>query len=119
MQLKLIIIGLLVSTALGYFYYSQTKIQNLTALNAQLTQQNEQYKLAVSELEAAMRRQAELTTQFDNQAREAKKLATEALNALDNHNLELLSFAKPKLIEKRINSATSKLFEEIENEINN
>ncbi len=119
MYIKFIILGLVVSACVGYFYYSQTKIQNLTALNAQLTQQNEQYKLAVSELESAMRKQAELTAQFDTQAREAKKLAAEALNALDNHNLELLSFAKPKLVERRINSATSSVFKEIENEINN
>lgn len=119
MYIKFIILGLLVATCVGYFYYSQTSIRSLTALNAQLTQQNEQYKLAVSELEIAMRRQAELAAQYDTQAREAKQLAAEALNAINTHNLELLSFAKPKLIETRINNATTKLLEEIENEINN
>lgn len=119
MQLKLILIGLLISSALGYFYYSQSKIQNLTTLNAQLSQQNEQYKLAVSELEGAMRRQSQLASQYSEQAREAKNLANEALAAIDNNNLELLSFSKPGLVERRVNSATKKLFEGIENEVNN
>lgn len=119
MQLKLILIGLLITSALGYFYYSQTKIEKLTALNAQLTQQNEQYKLAVSELENAMRKQSEMAIQYSEQAREAQSLANEALAAIDDNNLELLSFSKPGLIERRINSATKKLFEGIENEINN
>ena len=119
MQLKLILIGLLITSALGYFYYSHTKIEKLTALNAQLTQQNEQYKLAVSELENAMRKQSEMAIQYSEQAREAQSLANEALAAIDDNNLELLSFSKPGLIERRINSATKKLFEGIENEINN
>ncbi len=119
MQLKLIIIGLLVSAAVGYFYYTQNKIQYLTAQNAQLTQQNEQYKLAVSELESAMRRQSQLTAQYSEESRAAQKLANEALNAIDDNNLELLSFSKPGLVERRVNSATKKLFEGIENEVNN
>lgn len=119
MQFKLIIIALLVSSALGYFYYSQNKIQNLTALNAQLAQQNEQYKLAVTELENAMRKQSEMAIQYSEQAREAQSLANEALAAIDDNNLELLSFSKPGLVERRVNSATKKLFEGIENEVNN
>lgn len=119
MQLKLILIGLLLTSAVGYFYYTQNKIQYLTAQNAQLIQQNEQYKLAVAELENAMRKQSELSVQYNEQARAAQKLANEALSAIDDNNLELLSFAKPTLVERRINSATKKLFEGIENEINN
>lgn len=119
MQLKLIIIGLLISAALGYFFYSQNKIEKLTTINAQLVQQNEQYKLAVNELQTAMKRQSELSVQYSEEARQAKSLANEALAAIDNNNLELLSFSKPQLIERRINSATKKLFEGIENEINN
>lgn len=119
MQLKLILIGLLLTSAVGYFYYTQNKIQYLTAQNAQLVQQNEQYKLDVAELETAMRKQSELSIQYNEQARAAQNLANEALSAIDNNNLELLSFAKPGLVEKRINSATKKLFEGVENEINN
>ena len=119
MQLKLIIIGLLVSAAVGYFYYTQNKIQSLTALNAQLIQQNEQYKLAVSELEGAMRRQSQMAAQYSEESREAQKLANEALASIDDNNLELLSFSKPGLVERRVNSATKKLFEGIENEVNN
>lgn len=119
MQLKLILIGFLVTSAIGYFYYSQNKIQSLTTLNAQLVQQNEQYKLALLEVESAMRKQSQMASQYSEQARTAQLLANEALSAIDNNNLELLSFAKPGLIEKRINDATKKLFEGIENEINN
>ena len=66
-----------------------------------------------------MKRQSELSVQYSEEARQAKSLANEALAAIDNNNLELLSFSKPQLVERRINSATKKLFEGIENEINN
>lgn len=119
MQLKILILVLLISSAVGYFYYTQNKIQSLTAQNAKVIQQNEQYKLAVNDLQNALRRQSEASMQLDRQAREAQALADEALSAINENNLELLSYSKPGLVERRINSATKKLFEGIENEINN
>jgi len=119
MYLKIIIIGLLVSGCVGYFYYSQSKTLALTASNAKLAQQQKQYELAVSELESAMRKQAELARTLNEDALKAKALANEALAVIDKHNLEFLSFAKPELIEKRVNNATSRVFKDIEDEINN
>lgn len=119
MYMKFIIFGLIVSSCIGYFYYSQHKIESLVANNSQLIQQNEQYKLAVSELTVAMEKQKQLASQFNEEARAAKQLANEALEVLDKHNLEFLSYAKPDLIQKRINGATNKVFKDIQNEINN
>jgi hypothetical protein len=119
MYLKLMIVGILISCCLAYFYYSQSKIEDLVASNAKLVQQQQQYEIAVSELENAMRRQAQLTKKLNEDSIAAKRLANEALAAIDKHNLEFLSFAKPELIEKRINNATNKVFKDIEDAINN
>jgi Tfp pilus assembly protein PilO len=119
MYLKIILLALLLSGIAGYFYYSQSRIEQLNAVNAQQAQINEQYKIAVDELQKAMKIQKQLSEQYDEESRKAKQLASEALEAMNEHNLELLSYAKPKLIEKRINTATEQLFREIENEINN
>jgi hypothetical protein len=119
MYLKIIIIGLVLFGSVGYFYYSQSQISSLIEDKAILTQKQEQYKLGIKELESAIRKQAELTRTLNEDALKAKALANEALAVIDNHNLEFLSFAKPELIEKRINSATSKVFKDIEDEINN
>jgi formyltetrahydrofolate synthetase len=119
MYLKLTILLLFLSGAVGYFYYSQSKIEQLTALNAQVLQKNEQYKIAVDELERTMRLQKQLSEQYNEESRKSKQLANEALAVINEHNLELLSYVKPKLIERRVNRSTEQLFREIENEINN
>jgi hypothetical protein len=111
--------GILVASSLGYFYYSQSQIKFLSADNARLTQIEEQYKVSVSELENVMRKQAQLLRTLNEDSIRAKLLANEALAAIEKHDLEFLSFAKPELIQKRINNATSKVFKDIENEINN
>jgi hypothetical protein len=118
MYLRIIIFVLLVSGAVGYFYYSQNKMQQLAERASRIEQQNEQYKLAISELQSAMARQRLLSEQYSEEARRAQALANEAMAVFDRHNLEFLSYAKPNLIEKRINDATDRLFREIENEIN-
>jgi Tfp pilus assembly PilM family ATPase len=119
MYLRIIIIGLLLSGIIGYFYYSQSEISSLIEDRAILTQKQEQYKLGIKELESAIRKQAELTRTLNEDALKAKALANEALAVIDKHNLEFLSFAKPELIEKRVNNATSRVFKDIEDEINN
>lgn len=119
MYLKITIIGLLLLGSVGYFYYSQSQISSLVEDKAILTQKEVQYKLGIKELESAMRKQAELTRTLNEEALKAKALANEALAVIEKHNLEFLSFAKPELIEKRINNATSKVFKDIEYEINN
>lgn len=119
MYLKVIAVIVLISICVGYFYYSQSQISSLIEDKAILTQKQEQYKLGIKELESAMRKQAELTRTLNEDALKARTLANEALAVIDNHNLEFLSFAKPELIERRINNATSKVFKDIEDAINN
>ena len=46
--------------------------------------------------------------------REAEKYKDEITEKLQKHNLTRLSAAKPGLIEKRVNEATSKIFKELE-----
>ena len=46
--------------------------------------------------------------------REAEKYKDEITETLRKHNLTRLSAAKPGLIEKRVNEATSKIFKELE-----
>ena len=46
--------------------------------------------------------------------KEAEKYKDELLNKFQRHDLSLLSLKKPGLIEKRVNNATKKVFDDIE-----
>lgn len=119
MYLKLLAVILLGVSCVGYFYYSQSEISSLVADKARLEQKQEQYKLSIAELQSAMRKQAQTLRELNEESMKARLLANEALAVIDKHDLEFLSFAKPELIEKRINNATRQVFKDIEDAINN
>ena len=55
-----------------------------------------------------------INDQLNNKLKKAEEYKDELTKKLNEHNLTKLSTAKPGLIEKRVNDATTKIFKELE-----
>ena len=113
------VIFLLILGAGGYFVYDRIQalrenIQilktNAEVMNNSLKESNETIVQMQRNAEAIEQQISELNTGL----REAEKYKDEITEKLQKHNLTRLSAAKPGLIEKRVNEATSKIFKELE-----
>ena len=113
------VIFLLILGACGYFVYDRIQalrenIQilktNAEVMNNSLKESNETIVQMQRNAEAIEQQISELNTGL----REAEKYKDEITEKLQKHNLTRLSAAKPGLIEKRVNEATSKIFKELE-----
>ena len=113
------VIFLLILGAGGYFVYERIQslrenVQilktNAEVMNNSLNESNETIIQMQRNAEAIEQQISELNTGL----REAEKYKDEITEKLQKHNLTRLSAAKPGLIEKRVNEATSKIFKELE-----
>ena len=68
----------------------------------------------LDQLKADMARQTKLTNELNSKLKQAETYAKELRSKLIRHDLEALAIAKPGLIEKRMNDATKKVFNDIE-----
>lgn len=101
----------------GAWYYYTTTQERLEELSAENEKKDGQLERIRSELAQtksnfaiAQRRQEQLQVE----AREAEEYSKEIQQLLRNHDLTRLSYAKPGLIESRVNNATREIFNEIE-----
>ena len=113
------VIFLLILGASGYFVYDRIQAlrenvqilkTNAEVMNNSLKESNETIVQMQRNAEAIEQQISELNTGL----REAEKYKDEITEKLQKHNLTRLSAAKPGLIEKRVNEATSKIFKELE-----
>ena len=113
------VIFLLILGAGGYFVYERIQAlrenvqilkTNAEVMNNSLKESNETIVQMQRNAEAIEQQISELNTGL----REAEKYKDEITEKLQKHNLTRLSAAKPGLIEKRVNEATSKIFKELE-----
>ena len=113
------VIFLLILGASGYFIYEriQTLRENVQVLKTNTEMMNKSLEESTETI-YQMQRNAEAIEQqiseLNTGLREAEKYKDEITETLRKHNLTRLSAAKPGLIEKRVNEATSKIFKELE-----
>ena len=113
----LIIAGIMALIAGGfyvYFKWSQNEIAKLAANNARLEMAVQEQKKTIEEMVTFQRKQAKDLVDLQNDLNESRKYGNQLEEKLTKHDLEMLARKKPGLIEKRINDATKKVFEEIE-----
>ena len=117
------VIILALGGAAGWFYQQN---QILEANNATLKGNVVQLESAVEEQKAAMaavkesfEQQAKALTNLQSKNREINAEKDRYMSIFARHNLDKLALAKPGLITNRTNSATKKIFEEIENDSKN
>lgn len=111
---SLIGIGVAASLAVGYFLYSQSKIEQLKEQNTQLIEVNLSNQEAINRLEKNIANIYELNSELRKGLSESEAYRNELSKKLSNHDLTRLSHEKPGLIEKRINDATQKKFTDME-----
>jgi hypothetical protein len=111
---KLLFVGFTILAVVGYFTYSQNKINKLTKENAQTASVLEGYVEANNLLRSSIAMQADLLEQARNSRQQAEQRAIDALRAFENSDLNFLSQKKPELIERRINEGTRNVLTQIE-----
>jgi hypothetical protein len=111
--ISVVLIGSVVGVGVGYVKYTNDIIQDLMV-------DVETYKSASEECESTLKlkkrseeNQAKDLTELGKNLIKAESYNDELRAKLGRHNLLYLAAKKPKLIEKRINNATKKIFNDI------
>lgn len=113
----IIVVGLLGGAAYGAKYYydtTQNTIAQLRDNNAKLEVANETNQATIDKMGADAQRLNNLTNQLVQDLQKSEKYGDELRNTLNKHNLTHLANKKPGLIEKRMQNATDKLWDDLE-----
>lgn len=118
-RIYLTIIFLITLGSVGYVGYqkiqaAEDEINRLRENSAILEQTVQVSTETIDRLETSARKTQEQINVLQVDLRKAEEYKDELNEKLREHNLTKLSAAKPGLIEKRVNEATSKIFKELE-----
>ena len=97
-------------------YYTQTQmtIAQLRDNNAKLEVANEENQATITKMTENSVRLNKLTDQLNKDLRKSEEYGDQLRNTLNKHNLTHLANKKPGLIEKRMQNATDKLWDDLE-----
>ena len=113
----IIIVGILGGAAYGAKYYydtTQNTIAQLRDNNAKLEVANETNQATIEQMGRDTKRLNELTNTLSVDLQKAELYGDELRATLNKHNLTHLANKKPGLIEKRMQNATDKLWNDLE-----
>ena len=96
-----------------YYDSSQARITTLTENNAKLETAIKINEDSIKLLRQDAERQAKLTQQLQTDLQKAEQYGDELRSTLQKHNLTALAQRKPGLIEKRMQNATNKLWDDL------
>ena len=111
------VIALLGGAAYAAKYYydtTQATIAQLRQNNAKLEVANEENQATIQKMSEDAIRLNALTDQLGEDLRKAESYGDELRNTLNKHNLTHLANKKPGMIEKRMQNATDKLWDDLE-----
>ena len=104
-----------VAYAAKYYYdTTQATIAQLRENNAKLEVANEENQATITQMREDAVRLNQLADQLNDDLRKAEQYGDELRNTLNKHNLTHLANKKPGLIEKRMQNATDKLWDDLE-----
>ena len=115
----MIIAMIIASASAGAYYYhtsTQKRLAEYATETAQLSISAKQNELLYKSATADAKRQGEMTLELIVNLRDSTKQRGELVRKLHKHDLTRLSVLKPGLIEKRINNATKKVFDQLESD---
>jgi hypothetical protein len=100
----------------GYYYYkdSQERIRILTENTAKLETANKLQGDAIDAMIEDREKFEELNLELQTNLDKANVYKDVLINKLRKHNLARLSLKKPRLVERKINDGTRKLFRSLE-----
>jgi phage host-nuclease inhibitor protein Gam len=113
----IIIVGILGGAAYGAKYYydtTQNTIAQLRDNNAKLEVANETNQATIEKMGQDSKRLNELNSELNVSLRKSERYGDELRDTLNKHNLTHLANKKPGLIEKRMQNATDKLWDDLE-----
>ena len=97
-----------------YYDTTQATIAQLRENNAKLEVANEENQQTIKKMGEDKQRLNALTDQLSADLRKAEEYGDELRNTLNKHDLTHLANKKPGLIEKRMQNATDKLWDDLE-----
>src|SRR6056300_1008146 len=116
-SIRIAMILVLLAGAGGAYFYVQNLQKNLEIARANVAKM----EIAVQTSEASLKleraesaRLGELNNQLSNDLQKAEQYGDELRATLQKHNLTHLANQKPGLIEKRMQNATNKLWDDLE-----
>ena len=116
------VIALLGGVAYAAKYYydtTQATISQLRENNAKLEVANEENQATITKMTENNKRLNELTDQLGEELRKSEAYGDELRETLNKHNLTHLANKKPGMIEKRMQNATDKLWDDLESVTSN
>lgn len=109
-----IIFAVLIICGIGiYYWFTQKKIETLTASISKYEVAVKQSEATINQLQVDAEENQKQITELSNSLAKAEVYNDELRQTLRKHNLERLAVKKPGLIEKRINDASKKLIDDI------
>ena len=107
-------IAILLGGFYWYFQWSQTQIATLRESNAQLTVAVDQQKETINALQAFQTKQNANVVELQQDLSSSESIRRSLEEKFLKHDLEYLARNKPALIERRLNTATVDVFNQIE-----
>ena len=107
-------IAILLGGFYWYFQWSQTQIATLRESNAQLTVAVDQQKETINVLQAFQTKQNANVVELQQDLSSSESIRRSLEEKFLKHDLEYLARNKPALIERRLNTATVDVFNQIE-----
>jgi uncharacterized protein HemX len=116
-MLRVYLLLFILSVAGGGIYYVQKLQSDLETARANVVKMEEAVKTSEASLrmmEETAAKFAEMSVQLQEDLQKAEQYGDELRNTLNKHNLTHLANKKPGLIEKRMQDATNKLWDDLE-----
>lgn len=111
-----VVLALTLTTLYYYHKTSQRALETLREHVVILEQANVKNIKTIEQLRADYSKYVQLSKELEEENRKARRDVNELREKFIDHDLTKLSIAKPKLIEKRINDGTQKVFNDIRND---
>ena len=112
-----ILIGIIVAMVLafgGYYWLTEKRLATLTENNAKLTIAARTNQDTIDKLTQDYEQQQELNSELRVKLTAAEAYGDELAKKFREHDLTMLTLKKPGLIERRVNSATQKILDDLE-----
>ena len=112
-----VLMGIIVAMVLafgGYYWLTEKRLATLTENNAKLTIAAQTNQQTIDKLTEDYEQQQELNSELKVKLTAAEAYGDELAKKFREHDLTMLTLKKPGLIERRVNSATQKILDDME-----
>jgi len=112
-----ILMGIIVAMVLAfgtYYWLTEKRLTVLTENNAKLSIAAKTNQDTIDQLQSNNEASQAAISELNTKLKVSEAYGDELARKLRKHDLTMLTLKKPGLIERRVNSATKKIFEELE-----